>query len=57
MPLVVATCKFMNKHRLHKVLERTGATAHRPPPVGWSRAFRVDTQPTGTRSQMVKPRE
>lgn len=57
MPLVAATHKFMNKYRLHKVSERTGAIAHRPPPAGWSRAFLVDTQPTGTRSQMARPRE
>ena len=57
MPLVAATHKFMNKYRLHKVSERTGAIAHRPPPAGWSRAFLVDTQPTGTRSQMAGPRE
>ena len=57
MPLVVATHKFMNKYRLHKVSERTGVIAHRPPPVGWSRAFLVDTQLTGIRSQMAKPRE
>ena len=57
MPLVVATGKFMNEHRPRKASERTAVTVHRPLPAGWSRAFLVDTQPIGTRSQMVKLRE